>query len=326
MGVDVSGQPVDLCLGEPEGLGHVPQHRPGPIGDHVGDHRRPDTSVPPVHVADHFLPPFGFQVEVDVGGFAPFLRQEPLEGQPQADGIDPGEAEAAAHRRVGAGSPDLAVDVLGSGIVDQVFDQQKEPGVPQSPDDVQFVVEASPGVRVDSSVGSGVDPHRPFVDQSAEPILFRVGIEGGKSRGDQSEVECEMFPQLRGLLHRPRIGAEPLGHLVGGLQMAVVGGRPEAVGLLQASSPRHRGEHLGQVGVVAMGIVDVVGRHHRDPQPGRQIPEGVVAGVVLGHQVVPQLDPEAITEQLLESSSLSPCPELVAAEYGLGDRSPVASG
>jgi hypothetical protein len=66
-GVEVLREAVDLRLGEPECLADVLEHRPGPVGDHVGDHRGALAAVAPVAVLDHLLAALGLEVDVDVG-------------------------------------------------------------------------------------------------------------------------------------------------------------------------------------------------------------------------------------------------------------------
>jgi hypothetical protein len=124
----------------------------GPVGDHVGHHGRPLPPVAAVAVLDHLLPPVGLEVDVDVGGTSPLLGEEPLEGQVEPDRVDPGEPEAPAHRRVGTRAPDLAVDVLAAGEVDEVLDHQEVAGEPEPVDDVQLVLE--PATRHGSTPSS----------------------------------------------------------------------------------------------------------------------------------------------------------------------------
>ena len=149
MGVHISGQAVGLSRGEAEGLGHIPQHRPGPVGDHVGDHGRPLPPVPAVAVLDDLLTAFRFEVQVYVGRPAPLVGQEPFERQPQPERVDPGQAQASTHRRIGSGTTDLAHDVLGSGEVDDVPHHQEVAREAQPLDDVQFVFQPIDRFRVD---------------------------------------------------------------------------------------------------------------------------------------------------------------------------------
>ncbi|GBE21598.1 hypothetical protein BMS3Bbin01_00943 [bacterium BMS3Bbin01] len=100
--IDVLGQAIHLSLGQPEGFADITQHRAGTVGDDIGDHRRTFTPVSAVAVLDDLLPALGLEVEIDVRRPPPLVGEEPLERQVQPNRIDPGEADATTHRRVGA--------------------------------------------------------------------------------------------------------------------------------------------------------------------------------------------------------------------------------
>ena len=63
---DEPGQAIQRGLGEAQGLPHVPDRHPGPVADHVRDHRGMAPPVFLVHVLDHFFAPLVHDVEVDV--------------------------------------------------------------------------------------------------------------------------------------------------------------------------------------------------------------------------------------------------------------------
>ena len=96
--VEVFGEGIDLCLREPEGLSDILEDRSSPIRDDVGDHRRALPAVASIAVLDDLLPPLGLEVDVDVGRTSPLMGQEPLEWQPETDGIDPRQVDASTHR------------------------------------------------------------------------------------------------------------------------------------------------------------------------------------------------------------------------------------
>ena len=97
-GVEVTGEAVDLRLGEAERLPDVLEDGLRPIGDHVRNHRRPLPPVAAVAVLDDLLAPLRLEVDVDIGRPGSLFREETFEGQVQPDGIDPGEAEATTYR------------------------------------------------------------------------------------------------------------------------------------------------------------------------------------------------------------------------------------
>ncbi len=161
-GIHVLRQPVDLGLGEPEGLGHVLEHRSRPVGDDVRHHRGAFTPVAAVAVLDHLLPSVGLEVDVDVGGFPPLLGEESLEGQMKSYRIDPGQAYASTNCGVGSRPPYLTVDVLSASEVDQILHYQEIAREAESLDDVELVLDAATGGRVDSIVRARVDLARTF--------------------------------------------------------------------------------------------------------------------------------------------------------------------
>ena len=302
-GVEVLGQAVHLGLGEPEGLAHVLEHRAGPVGDHVGHHGRPLPPVALVAVLDDLLAPLRLEVHVDVGRPAPLRRQEPLEGQAEADGVHPGDPQAAAHRRVGARAADLAVDALSPGEAHDVPHHQEVAGEAQFADHRQLVLQAGQGRRVDGPRAlPRVHLPGPLEDQVAQVV--HLAAEGprhgevGQAGGHQAQVEGQGLPQVGGPVHRPRVAGEAAGHLLRGLQVALVGGRPEGVPLLQVAPPPDGGQHLGQAGLGAVVVVHVVGGHQGQAQAARHLGEQVVAGFVFGHAVVPHLHEEAGGEDL----------------------------
>ena len=159
-----------LCRGEPEGLHHVPQHTPGAVRDDVRHHRRPFPAISAVAVLDDLLPPVRFEVEVDVGGPSPLLGEEPFEREVEPDRVDPGEADAAAHRRVGTRPADLAedksptMDTLRHGI----SFLKKESNI--SADNIILLQATTPLRRVEDIDGA----ISLFFDQSADAVVSGV--------------------------------------------------------------------------------------------------------------------------------------------------------
>ncbi len=248
--VDVTGERIDLGRGESEGLAHVPQHRSGPVGDDVGHHRRPLTSVTPVAILDHLLPPIRLEVEIDVGGPAPFLGQETLERELEPDRVDPGQPQAAAHGRVGAGAPDLAVDVTGAGELDDVPHHQEVAGESQPVDHVELVEQAAPGPRVDAALPfSGIHRPRPLPGEMAQVLHLRPEMtrhgEVGQAGCHQPQIERQPLPQLGRPCHGSRIAGEEDPHLLRGAEVAQIGGRPVPVGVVQRAAPGDGRQHLG---------------------------------------------------------------------------------
>ena len=296
--VELLGPGVLLARVGPQGLGHVAHRGAGPVGDHVGHLGRVVTAVAPVDVLDHLLPAAALDVEVDVWRPVPLGRQEPLEQQAQAHGVDLGDAQRPARRTVGGRPPTLAVDVVGHAEPDDVPHDQEVAGEPQLVDHRQLVVDLGPRLVVPALVvpaGAGtvaVGPRRPLLHQTAQerhlgqPVGTRVRRQ---VRGHQTQVERARPAQLRGRGHHPRVAGEPAGLLGPRPQVGPRPARQPPVGLLQAAPRPHRGQGHGQPPPGRGGVVHVVGGHQPHAPPHRQVGQGVVAGRVERVAVVPQL-------------------------------------
>ena len=97
-----------------EGLADLADGRAAAIGDHGGGDAGALAAVFAVDVLDHLLAPLVLEIDVDVGRLAPLRRDEALEQQIGAVGIDLGDAEAEAHRGIGRRAAALAEDALRS--------------------------------------------------------------------------------------------------------------------------------------------------------------------------------------------------------------------
>jgi hypothetical protein len=112
-------------------------------------------AVAAVHVLDRLFPPAALDVDVDVGRAVATRRQEPLEQQPEGDGVGVGDAEGVADRRVGGAAPALAVDVGPAAELDDVPHHEEVAGEPEGLDDRQLVVDLGPGLAVAGAVAVG---------------------------------------------------------------------------------------------------------------------------------------------------------------------------
>ncbi len=82
--------------------------------------------------------------------------------------------------------------------------------------------------------------------------------------------------------------------------MPEVGRRPEPIGGVEIASSRNGGENLREVRVTTIGIVGVVGRNVRDPEPAGHLEEKIVAGIIIRHAVVREFDEEPTGEDLTQ--------------------------
>ena len=82
------------------------------------------------------------EIDVDVGRLAPLGRDEALEQQIGALGIDLGDAEAEADRGIGRRAAALAKDALRARVAHDVVDGEEVRRVLQLRDQRQFVLDA----------------------------------------------------------------------------------------------------------------------------------------------------------------------------------------
>ena len=80
--------------------------------------------------------------------------------------------------------------------------------------------------------------------------------------------------------------------------MTLIGGWAETVGVAKRATATDRGKNLGEIGILTAVIVNVVGCHYPEVETTGYFPNQIVAGIVLGHAVVPQLEIETLAEYL----------------------------
>ena len=95
-----------------EGLADLADGRAAAIGDDGGGDAGALAAVFAVDVLDHLFAPLVLEIDVDVGRLAPLRRDEALEQEIGAVGIDLGDAEAEADRGIGRRAAALAEDAL----------------------------------------------------------------------------------------------------------------------------------------------------------------------------------------------------------------------
>ena len=78
----------------------IPHGRSATIADHLRRHSRPLAAVFLIEILDHFLSPFMFEVNVDIGRLIAGGADETLEEQVDLVGINRRDAQAIADRRI----------------------------------------------------------------------------------------------------------------------------------------------------------------------------------------------------------------------------------
>ena len=108
-----------------ERLADLADGRAAAIADHGGGDAGALAPVFAVDVLDHLLAPLVLEIDVDVGRLAPLRRDEALEQQIGALGIDLGDAEAEAHGGIGRRAAALAQDALRAREAHDVVDGEE---------------------------------------------------------------------------------------------------------------------------------------------------------------------------------------------------------
>src|SRR4029077_7646177 len=109
---DRGRQRSDGVFGEAKSLANLADRRAATIGNHGGGDARAFAPVFAVDVLNDLFAPLVLEIDVDVGRLAPLGRNETLEQQVGAVGIDLGHAEAEADRGIGGRAAALAEDAL----------------------------------------------------------------------------------------------------------------------------------------------------------------------------------------------------------------------
>ena len=155
----IARKPLDPVGADAERLADVAQRAARSVGDHRRCQRGTFPSITPVKILDDLLAPLVLEVHVDVGRLVALARNEALDQHDAQRGVDLGDAERPAHRRIGSRSAALAEDAALAGEAHDVVDGEEIGLVSKLSDQCQLVF-----------------------DQLAHPGGCRIGI-GGRTRG-----------------------------------------------------------------------------------------------------------------------------------------------
>ena len=120
---DGGGQSRSHVLRQPQHLADFADGAARPVGDDGRGDAGAVATVALVDVLDDLLAPLMLEIDVDVGRLLALLRKEAGEQQVDFLGIDIGDAEDEADRRIGGRAAPLAEDALVVGEADDVVDR-----------------------------------------------------------------------------------------------------------------------------------------------------------------------------------------------------------
>ncbi len=139
---DRGRQRADGVLAQPKRLADLADGRAPTIADHGGGDAGAFAPVFAVDILNDLLAPLVLEIDVDVGRLAPLRRNEALEQEIGAVGVDLGDAEAEAHGGIGRRAAALAEDVLAAREAYDVIDGEEVGRVGDLRDQLEFMVDA----------------------------------------------------------------------------------------------------------------------------------------------------------------------------------------
>ena len=311
---------VHALVGQPHHPPDVPDGVAGGHGAEGDDLSHMVGAVLAVDIVDDLLPALVAEVDVEVGHADPLGVQKPLEDQLVADGVDVGDADAVGRDAARARpAPGAHRDVPAFGVVDIVVNDEVVVGVPHALDDPDLVPQPL-------FVGLG-DVGAVAALQPLPAELLKVGLvvhpAGGLVVGDlgvaEVEVEIALLCDLGGVGAGLRHHREQLVHLLGALEVELVGLELHPVGVLDGLAGLDAEQDLLHPGVLPAQVVGVVGGRHRDAGLPRQPDQLGQHRLVLGQAVVLQFNVVAVgPEQVPVPEGGGFGPLVIAGQQGLG--------
>ena len=267
-----------------QGLGGVPDRRPGAVLNDVGHHRGVDAPKALKHVLDDLLAAVGLDVHVDVRRSVPLGSQEALEQQPVRHGVHGCHSQREAHGGVRGRAAALAQDVRAPTEVHDVMHDEEVAGKVERLDHREFVLDLLPCPRNPFGIGRAVPFTRAAIREFAQPGGLRVTLGHGirrELRRHQVQVEGGLRTQPGRRGDGLRMAPMPKQHLPRATQVRPGASRQPAVHVVQRRARPYRREGGGQIRIARGRVVSVGGRDERKPRVEGEVREGIVdLGVV----------------------------------------------
>ena len=227
------------------------------------------------------LAPLVLEVDVDVRRLAPLLGDEALEQQIVAAGIDRGDAEHEADRRVGGRPAALAEDVLRAGEADDRVHRQEVRRVAELLDQPQLVLERR-AHALGQAFGVALGRARPGqllqrLLRGERGIVALLGI----LVGELVEREAAALGDLQRPRQRLRIAAEQPVHLLGRLEVAIGVALAPVAERVDGDVVADAGDDILQDAPAGLVEEHVVGDDRRHPQPRGEVRELVEPELVV---------------------------------------------
>lgn len=301
------GEFVGEVFGEAEDFGHLAKGGAGAVGDDVGGHGGPAGSVFFEDVLDDcFAAVAGGEVDIDVGPGLAVLGEKAFEEEAAADGIDGGDAEAIADRRVGCGAPTLAEDALGLGELGDLPNDEEVSGESKAMNESKLMLKVFADVLTYFAVTATGALEGELMEEGgffvgAEwPFCLRV-VEGGKLVAEVFESEVESVGETVGIEEGFGEIGEELLDLLRGFQVALGIGLEESAGIVEGAMVAEAGKGIGEEAVLTFGKEGGVGGEKGEFEVAGEVAEegleaSFAAAVVTGEFDVDVVLPEGADE------------------------------
>ena len=284
-----------LRYGVHKSIGQI--HDPSHVPDHALCSQRTEShdlnhffrSIFPSHIIDHFLPALEAEIHVDIRHGHTLRIQESLEQQIIADGIDVGDVQAVGDdASCGGSSPGAHRNVVFSGVVDEIPDDQEVVHIAHLPDNIQFVIHSF----FQRPVVFGVTLLQARIAQLvqiAPGIVSGRNLEMGQFRDAELDLHMAAIRDPLRVFHRfPGIGKQPF-HLLFALDVILSAFIAHPVLVRQLFRRLNAQQDIVRPGVLRMGVVHIVGTDQTDIQIPGDLQEGGVHCLLLRDTVILQL-------------------------------------
>ena len=250
------------------------------------------------------------EVDVEVGHGHALGVEEALEEQAVAQRVQVGDLHGVGGHRPGARATARAdPDAVLLGPVDEVGDDEEVPGVPLGDDDLDLVLGLLAHVVGDAAPGSGGASPRP--DLLDEPALLVLPLRAGEARhvgaGRLGEGDVAALGDEQGVVAGLGVVAPHVAHLGGALEVELVGVELEALGVGQRRAGLHAQQRRVRLGVLGVGVVQVVGRQQRQVEVLRELQQVVLDAALDVEAVVHELAEEVLRAEDVAVVRRRPC-------------------
>ena len=333
------GQTIHVAIRQIHGAAHVFERGFGGHGAEGDDLRDVVAAVFLGDVIDHFAAPPHAKINVDIGHGNAFGIEKALEEQIVLQRIDVGNFQRVTHQAArGRSASGADGNPLRARIAHEVPDDQEVAGVAHLHDHLDFILQAlfvfrerAPqpallGERFEIRQARGES----FARDALEITIHRVALrhlEFGEGIAHRLDAHVAAFGDGRGAFERVRQFAEDLGHLLGGLEIKLIGGKAHALGIRHGLAGLNAEQHFLRAGVGAREVMAIVGGHQGNAALAREAHELAIHGPIDLQALVLNFEEEiAFAEDVAQAIGGVAGIVVTALDERLGHRAAQAGG